>query len=76
MQISNSLDARILKEDLLNILVLSTFNDTVSISGKKTLQHGLTVGGSGITIQSGLVNGKKISGFARLDIPQTFIGKE
>ena len=75
LQISSTLDTHVLKEVLANIVVITSANDTVIVNGKKSLQAGLTVGGSGIRVHSGFINRKMISDLARLDIPQTFIGK-
>lgn len=38
------------------------------------IKGNLTVGGVGVTVTSGLVNGKKISNIARLDESQEFHG--
>lgn len=76
MQITGSLDGRNFKNDILNVVVLPpSSNDSVTISGKKVITGTLAVGGLGVTIHSGVVNGKKLSDIARLDESQEFNGK-
>ncbi|XP_034243094.1 uncharacterized protein LOC117646301 [Thrips palmi] len=77
IQITGLLDGRVFKDDILNVVVLpSSANDTVLISGKKIVTGSLKVDGLGITISSGFVNGKKVSDIARLDQSQEFHGEK
>lgn len=69
------MDGRNFKDDILNVVVLpASSNDSVVISGKKVVKGSLEVGGMGVNVISGVVNGKKLANIARLDEVQEFNG--
>lgn len=75
-QISNTLNSRNFKENILNIVVLPTLdqNETVKIGGKKTILGNVKVDGIGIKVESDIVNERKLSRIANTETVMTFKG--